>query len=230
MKRTFKTQRLTVTAVMLALATVLAIVCAVIPFLNLPFGGGFTIASMLPIVVISYMYGIKWGFFASFTYSMIQIILDLMLGRGGSVIMAAFMPSSDDYMGLVAAISILIIDYFVAYTVLGIGGIFRKKIKNKTLALVLGCVLALSLRYLAHIVSGYIFYGAWAEWFFTQEGFYSIGGFVMNTFHGKALSLVYSIFYNGLYMIPEIVITSIAAAIVSAVPQIKLSDAVLTKK
>jgi thiamine transporter len=155
---------------------------------------------------------------------MIQIILDLMLGRGGSVIMAAFMPSSDDYMGLIPAFSILLIDYFIAYTVLGIGGIFRKRIKNKTMALVLGCILALGLRYVAHIVSGYIFYGAWAEWFFTQEGFYSIGGVIMDTFSGKTLALIYSVFYNGLYMIPEIIITSVAAVIVSVVPEIKLSD------
>ena len=42
-----KTQRLVVSAMMLAIATVLALVCAYIPFLNFPFGGGFTIASML---------------------------------------------------------------------------------------------------------------------------------------------------------------------------------------
>ena len=40
-----KVRKLTVSAMMLALATVLAIVCAYIPFLNLPFGGGFTVAS-----------------------------------------------------------------------------------------------------------------------------------------------------------------------------------------
>ena len=39
-----KVRRLTVSGMMLALATVLAIVCAYIPFLNLPFGGGFTVA------------------------------------------------------------------------------------------------------------------------------------------------------------------------------------------
>ena len=110
----------------------------------------------------------------------------------------------------------------VAYTALGFGGIFRK-MKSKTAALVLGTVLALSLRYLAHIVSGYIFFGAWAEWFFTQEGFYSIGANIVSTFSGQGLALVYSIFYNGLYMIPEIVITSIAAVAVSRLPQIKQS-------
>ncbi|MBE6594008.1 MAG: hypothetical protein E7642_08500 [Ruminococcaceae bacterium] len=225
MNRTAKqTQRLTTSAVMLALAMVLAMVCALIPFLNLPFGGGFTVASMLPIVIISYMYGMKWGFFSAAIYSVIQIVMDLYLGKGSTLI-ALFMPNSEDYMGLGAAIAILIIDYLVAYTLLGFGGAFRKVIKNKTLALALGVVLALSLRYLAHIVSGYIFYGAWAEWFFSQDNFYAIGGWILEKFSGNTLALIYSIFYNGLYMIPEIVITTVAALIVGRLPVIKKADA-----
>ena len=217
-----QTQRLTTSAVLLALAMVLAMVCALIPFLNLPFGGGFTVASMLPVVIISYMYGMKWGFFSAAIYSVIQVVMDLYLGKGSTLI-ALFMPNSEDFMGIGAAIAILIIDYLVAYTLLGFGGAFRK-MKNKTLALTLGVVLALSLRYLAHIVSGYIFYGAWAEWFFTQDNFYAIGGWILDTFSGEGLAIVYSIFYNGLYMIPEIVITAVAAVIVSRLPVIKISD------
>jgi thiamine transporter len=217
-----QTQRLTTSAVLLALAMVLAMVCALIPFLNLPFGGGFTVASMLPIVIISYMYGMKWGFFSAAIYSVIQVVMDLYLGKGSTLI-ALFMPNSEDYMGIGAAIAILIIDYLVAYTLLGFGGAFRK-MKNKTLALTLGVVLALSLRYLAHIVSGYIFYGAWAEWFFTQDNFYAIGGWILDTFSGEGLAIIYSIFYNGLYMIPEIVITAVASVIVSRLPVIKISD------
>lgn len=218
-----KLNRLTVSAMMLALATVLALVCAYIPFLNLPFGGGFTVASMLPIVIVAYMYGVKWGFFTSFCYSLIQIILSLTQGSGGTV-MALFMPASDDFMGYGAAVAIILIDYVIAYTLLCLGGIFRNRVKSKTLALLLGVIVALSLRYLAHIVSGYIFYGAWAEWFFTQEGFYSIGGVILDAFGGKMLSLVYSVFYNGLFMIPEIVITSIAAVAASRIKFIKKSD------
>ena len=217
-----QTQRLTTSAVLLALAMVLAMVCALIPFLNLPFGGGFTVASMLPVVIISYMYGMKWGFFSAAIYSVIQIVMDLYLGKG-STLLALFMPNSEDFMGIGAAIAILIIDYLVAYTLLGFGGAFRK-MKNKTLALILGVVLALSLRYFAHIVSGYIFYGAWAEWFFTQDNFYAIGGWILDTFSGEGLAIIYSIFYNGLYMIPEIIITAVAAVIVSRLPVIKISD------
>lgn len=222
MKTTQKTQRMTVSAVMLAFATVFALVCELIPFLNLPFGGGFTVASMLPIVIISYMYGLKWGFFTSFTYSVIQIIISLIKG---STVLALFTPSSDGYMGSIGiAIAIIAIDYLLAYTVLGVGGIFRNRISNKVLALVLGVVLALSLRYLCHIISGYIFYGAWAEWFFTQEGFYAVGDKILGVFSGKGLALVYSIFYNGLFMIPEIIITAIVAVPVSKISFIRKTD------
>jgi len=215
-----KTKRLTMSAMMIAIATVLAFVCGLIPFLHLPFGGGFTIASMLPIVIISYMYGIRWGLFSSFVYSVVQILMDLMLGTGGSVIMALFLPQSDGFMGYAAGFFILLLDYLVAYTVLGLGGIFRNRIKSKTAALCLGVVVALSLRYLVHVISGYIFYGAWAEWFFSQEGF-TLGAVILDAVSGQILALIYSIVYNGLYMIPEIVVTAIAATVVARIPQIK---------
>jgi thiamine transporter len=169
------------------------------------------------------MYGTRWGLFTAGCYSVIQIILSLTQGASGTV-MALFIPESDDFMGYSAAVAIIVIDYLIAYTVLGFGGIFRGRIKSKTGALVLGVVVSLSLRYLAHIVSGYIFYGAWAEWFFTQEGFYKIGGFILDAFSGRALSIVYSVFYNGLFMIPEIIITAVAAVAVSRLPQIKKTE------
>ena len=221
MNTALKTQRLTLSAVMLALATVLTVVCEFIPFLNLPFGGGFTVASMLPIVIVSYMYGVKWGFFTSFAYSCIQILVSLIMGK---TVLALFTPSSEDFMGLGAAFAIIVIDYSLAYTILGIGGIFRNVLKNKMIALVLGVILALSLRYICHIVSGYIFYGAWAELFFSQDGFYTIGSIVLERFSGNGLVLIYSIFYNGLFMIPEIIITAVAASVVGNIGFIKKTD------
>ena len=217
-----KTQRLTVSAIMLATATVLAAICALIPFLHLPFGGGFTVASMLPVVLIAYMYGTKWGLFCAFTYSVIQILLDLISGKG-SLLMGYFLPTSDDFMGFGVAIGILLLDYFVAYTALGLGGILRNRLP-KTPAIVLGVIIALSARYAVHIVSGYLFFGAWAEWFFTQEGFYAIGNLILNAFSGQLLAIVYSIVYNGLYMIPEIIITAICASGVSFIPYMKKYD------
>ncbi len=211
-----KTKRLTTSAIMIAIAISIALICGFMPFLNLPFGGGFTIASMLPIVLISYMYGIKWGLLTGLAYSFMQMLISF------NTVQAFFLPNSDNYMGNVfSALAICLLDYVLAYTVLGLGGMFRNIIKNKTASIVLGVVLALSLRYIVHIISGYIFFGAWAEWFFSQDGFYGMfGSAVLNTFTGNGLAWFYSVFYNGLYMLPEIVITAIIAVPVSRIPYV----------
>ena len=41
-----------------------------------------------------------------------------------------------------------------------------------------------------------------------------MGDWAMKTFSGNRLGLVYSVIYNGLYMIPEIVITTIGTFVV----------------
>ena len=210
MKKT-KTQRLILTAMMLAVASVLALLCQFIPFLNAAFGGGFTVASMLPIVIIAYMFGTRWGLFTGFVYAVLQMLM------GHSTVAAFFMPTSDSYMRLGYAILVLLIDYIIAYSVLGFGGIFRRRL-SKTPALCLGCVIALSLRYLAHIVSGAVFFGQWAEWFFSERG--AFGEAVLETFSGAALTVIYSIVYNGMYMIPEIIVTTLIAAVIAQLPQI----------
>ncbi len=217
-----KTKRLTLSAMMLAISTVIAFICAQIPFLHLPFGGAFTVGSMLPIVIIAYMYGTRWGLFASFTYSVLQILLDLMAGTGGSTVMALFMPNDENFMGFFAAVCIVLLDYLVAYTVLGLGGLFRNRFSKGT-ALCLGSIVALSLRYLAHILSGYIFYHSYAEWFFSQENF-KIGAWILEHISGAALSWLYSIVYNGLYMLPEIILTAAVALVIARIPQIKKEE------
>ena len=198
--------RLVETGVLLALATILSLIK---PF-SLPFGGGITIVSMLPIVMLSYRHGIKWGLLSGFIFSLLQIV------TGMGTVKGFFVP--EDY-ALWAGIGIVLLDYVAAFTVLGFGGLFRNKLKAP-LALCLGSIVALLLRYLMHIISGAIFFGAWAEWFFTQEGFYAIGSKILASFSGTGLSIIYSIFYNGLYMIPEIIITAIVAFAIGNVPYI----------
>ena len=57
-----------------ALLVAIAAVLSVFPkFEFLPYGGSITICSMLPIVLISYIYGLKWGFLSAFVFSLIQI-------------------------------------------------------------------------------------------------------------------------------------------------------------
>lgn len=206
------TVRLVESALLIAIAAVIELVSKAIG-LELPFGGTITLASMFPIVLISYRHGVKWGLLSGFTYSFVQMLL------GAKTVSAMFLPG-DSQMVVWKAICVCLLDYIVAYTVLGFGGLFKGKFKKPATELVLGVVVALAMRYLVHIVSGAIFYGAWAEWFFSQDGFYSIGEKILSVCSGTTLSVVYSVFYNGLYMIPEIIITSVVAAILGNVPQI----------
>ncbi|MBQ7380895.1 MAG: energy-coupled thiamine transporter ThiT [Clostridia bacterium] len=217
-------RKLTLSAVMLALATVLALVCALIPFLNLPFGGCITIASALPVIIISYMYGVKHGLFTSFAFALIQIVCDLLLGHS-SIIIALFTPGSEDFGGFTMAIFVLLLDYLLAYTVLGLGGLFRNKL-SKGAALSVGAVVALALRYLSHVISGAIFYGAWAEWFFTDTiaADWAISKWIMANMSGASLSLSYSLVYNACYMLPEIIITAALALVISRIPNIKKDE------
>ncbi len=198
-----RTKKLVTSAMLIAIATVLSIFQ---PF-QLPFGGGITIASMMPIVIIAFCFGTRWGLFSAFLFSLLQLLL------GAKTVSAFFLPG-DDQMILWHAILVCFLDYILAYTVLGFGGILKNRIKSPTAAICAGSVLALSLRYLVHSISGAVFFGAWAEWFFSQEGFYRIGSTILETFSKKGLAIVYSLFYNGTYMIPEIIITAIVTPMV----------------
>ena len=206
------TVRLVESALLIAIAAVIELISKALG-LELPFGGTITLASMFPIVLIAYKYGTKWGLLSGFTYSLVQMLL------GAKTVSAMFLPG-DDQMVLWQAICICLLDYVLAYTLLGLCGILKGKFKKPAAELALGAFVALLLRYLVHIVSGAIFYGAYAEWFFTQEGFYSIGEKILGTFSGSSLAIAYSIFYNGLYMVPEIILTTVVAAILGSVPQI----------
>ncbi len=207
-----KTRRLTESAMLIAVSIVLELLAKTfIP--EQPFGGQLTIVSMLPIVLISYRHGVKWGLLAGVCYAFIEMVIGLR------TISAAFLPSSDDYMGALAFL-MLFLDYLVAFTILGIGGCFRSCIKKPGVSLMMGSLVALGGRYLSHIVSGYILYGAWAEYFFTQEGFPAWGAQLVAALSPNMLSLVYSLVYNGMYMIPEMILTAIVALFLGNVKQI----------
>ena len=209
-----KTKRLTESAMLIALAVVLEIVGrTVIP--PMPCGGQLTLCSMLPIVLISYRHGVKWGITAGFGYALVQMAL------GADTVSAAFQPG---YFGdgtmIGRALIMCLMDYVLAYTALGLGGCFRGKIRNDGIALMCGSLVALGCRYLSHIFSGYLLFSGWAEWFFTQEGFPAWGASLVQNLSPEILGWSYSIVYNGMYMIPEMILTAIAALLIARIPEI----------
>ena len=208
-----KTKRLTESAMLIALAIILELISKMfIP--ELPFGGQITLAAMLPVVLIAYRHGVKWGFVAAFTYSLLQMAL------GAKTVSAAFLPG---YFGdgamLFNALLMCLLDYVLAYTMLGLGGLTRN-MQKKGAGLACGVLIALTARYLCHILSGYILFGSYAEWFFTQEGFPAWGASLVQSLNPTALSIIYSIVYNGMYMVPEMIVTTIAALCISRIPKV----------
>ena len=209
-----KTTRLTVSAMLLALAIVLELMSKMfIP--ELPFGGQITLVSMLPVVLISYRHGVKWGLISGVAYALIEMAI------GSKTVAAAFQPGyfGDGRMILNAFIMCLL-DYLLAFTLLGLGGVFRNRIKRPGFGLACGSLVALGARYLAHVLSGYILFSGWAEWFFTQEGFPGWGMALVQNLTPGVLGLVYSLVYNAMYMVPEMVMTAVAAILIARVPQI----------
>lgn len=211
---TSKTKKITESAMLLAVAIVLELVSKMfIP--EMPFGGQITLVSMLPVVLISYRHGVKWGLVAGLTYAVLEMAL------GAKTVAAAFQPGYfGDGVMLLNAFIMCLLDYIVAFTVLGLGGCFRNRIQKPGLALLCGSLVALGARYLAHIGSGYILFSGWAEWFFTQEGFPAWGAQLVSSLSPQMLGLTYSVVYNGMYMIPEILITAVCSLVLAKVPAI----------
>ncbi len=173
-----KTRRLAESALMVALATILAEL-AVIKF---PFGGSVTLFSQLPIVVLSYRYGMKWGLVTGFTMSLLQMV---------------FGAANFSYVsGITSYLILAFVDYIVAFTALGLGGMFKNTVKKQAVALGLGGAVTSLIRYACHIVSGVTI---WKE------------------YAGDTPVLEYSITYNGGYMIPELIITVIGAVIIGSI-------------
>ena len=171
-KNVSKTRMLTEAAIMLALATVLSIV----KILELPYGGSVTVACMLPIIVISYRHGVKFGLLVAFVFGVIQQIIGFKT-----------LSYVTTWQSVVAVIAL---DYIVAFTVIGLGGIFRK-VTNQAYGLLLGTFMVCALRFICHVISGAT---VWA-------------GLSIPT----NAALIYSIGYNATYMLPETIVTGAAA-------------------
>ena len=172
-----RTRMLVESALMVAVATVLSLLK-----IDLPFGGGVTLASMLPIILISHRYGFKWGLFTAFVYSVLQLILGVdNVGYATSAFMAA---------------GVVVLDYILAYTVLGLSGLFG----NSRKGVAVGIAVTFFLRFVCHFITGVWIWGGWMP----------------ETFMNMTMTSpwMYSFLYNGWYMLAELVLTEVVAMIV----------------
>ena len=170
-------------ALMIAMSTVLGM----LKIYELPNGGSITCASMVPLVLLSYRRGIKWGLAAAFTESLLQMLLKFNV------------PPTNDFLSFLA---VIMLDYVIAYTVLGAAALFGKPFKNRVVSVAVGAVAVTVLRFLCSFLSGVLIW-----WPYTPEG----------------MSVAfYSFTYNGSYMLPEIIITAVVSVLL-----VKVLDRVL---
>ena len=173
-----KNRRLAESALMLALATILSELAV----FSLPFGGSVTLFSQVPIILVSYRYGVKWGLTTGLAMSIIQLIFGIQ--------------NFSYVSGMTAFLILALCDYLIAFSALGLGGMFKFKIKNDILAISLGGVVVTVIRFICHFISGATIWKEYAE---------------------GAPVLEYSFTYNASYMLPELIITVVGLVILAGI-------------
>ena len=174
----YQLRRLTESAILLAIATVLSLFQFTGPWV---LGGSITVCSMLPVVMLAHRYGTRWGLFSAFAYSVLQLLLGLKNVQ--------YAPDA------LTAIGIIVLDYGLAFTVLGFSAVFNKVIPDRRWAIVTGIAVTFFVRFLCHFASGVIIWEAlWPN---------GLGW----------APAVWSLAYNGSYMLPEAILTSLVAVL-----------------
>ena len=141
-------------AIFVALSTALSFIIVY----TLPQGGSITAASMVPIVWLALRRGAKIGITSGVIYGIIQLIV---------------LPYVIDPVQL-------LLDYPLAFGILGLAGFFQKKP-------ILGAAVGISGRFVMHFIAGVVY---WAP----------VYAPTLNPFS-------YSAIYNGSYLLPELVIS-----------------------
>jgi len=170
-------------ALMIAIGTVLAL----IKIYELPFGGSVTLVSMLPFVLVSFRWGTKWGLLTGFANALLQMLMGFSAPPAGTVL---------------AFIGVIMLDYVLAFTLLGIAGAFSNLTSKRPLNIAIGTAAVCVIRFLCSFFSGVLLWGSYQSYYEWADG--------MSVW-------LYSFIYNGSYMLPELVITTAVAAVLSAV-------------
>ena len=167
-------------AMMVALAQVLSY----IKLMELPNGGSLTPA-MFPIILFAVRWGLTPGLMAGFTFGLLQLIFDGAYAWGWQS---------------------MLLDYLVAFTPLGLAGLFKGKKWGIFVGTVVGCLG----RFVIHFISGVTVYAQ----------------YMPEEFMGMTMTspVFYSVLYNGTYMLPNTILAIVICALLMK-PAAKLPSA-----
>ena len=178
--------------VLAAILVALAVALSFAKLWDMPMGGSVTLGSMLPIMLLSLALGVKWGLAGSTVFVLFQLAQALIEGN--------VFPYCETGLTLVICV---LFDYVVPFGILGLTGVLRSlRIgRFRHFGAYAGIVIACVIRFLSHYITGVAIWGQWAP-----EGM------------GKYL---YSLLYNGGFMLPELGITLVLAALLLEAPEIR---------
>ena len=157
-----------------ALMVALAFVLSFVKLWELPNGGSLTPA-MFPILLFGLRWGVGRGLMAGFVFGLLQLIFDGAYAWGWQS---------------------MLLDYLLAFTPLGLSGLFRGKAWGIFPGTVVGCVC----RFVIHYISGVTIYRIIEPT--------AIPG--LGTFDNAH---VYSLVYNGSYMLPNMLLALAIAGV-----------------
>ena len=188
-----KTLFMTEVAIFSALALLLDLVSGFVFSRIWPQGGSISIA-MVPVFLMAYRWGIKGGMVTGLLLGLLQIATGL-----------AFLATP--LQGF--------IEYFLAFTAVGISGLFMNKFMNNRkegkrlkadIYAVSGMLLGSFLRFLCHFTAGIVFFGEYAP-------------------EGQPIVL-YSLIYNGTYMLISFILSAVVVMVLySAASNVLLKKA-----
>jgi len=162
-----------------ALLVATGFVLSYVTLFKMPQGGSITPLSMLPLIMIGLRHGLKWGLCGGLIYACLQMLQQFWPPPSGTV---------------AAYVSVVLLDYLLAFSVLGLSGLFR----GKPYAILYAAPLCVFLRFLFHFISGIVIWSAYA---------------------GERAAWLYSLIYNGSYIGVELVLTTVAGvALYKAAP------------
>lgn len=148
-KSDYDVKALTYAAICISLSFALSYV----KFFSLGQGGSITLASLVPLCLYSYMFGVRRGVIAGVVYGLLQ-----------------FIQSPQFYQPMQ-----VLLDYPIAFGAIGLAGMSRgfKFLKgNMQSEFAFGATIAGLLRFVAHVISGYYVFNSW-NW--DTEKFSSLG-------------------------------------------------------
>jgi thiamine transporter len=149
-----------------ALAVALAFVLGFVVLFKMPFGGSVSL-EMIPLILLALRQGWRVGIIAGAAYGLLDLAIDTYVVH----------PVQ------------LLLDYPLAFGVLGLAGLFRPTVRGA----ILGTTVAVLARFVCHFLSGVIFFASYAP-----EGWNP---------------LLYSAAYNAAYLAPSLGIAIVVTVV-----------------